>query len=369
MAEPGEDPRLAEMLVALRESLSVPTKLAAGEILAHGGWAVFPLPDLAKFDNRLSYLNATVDPGVFRDMADDVMSRHECRDINVALCPAKSAVPLLVIDLDGADAITRFRDEAWERGHADLGLWLRANTTRPDEGRHAYFSVPSGGAFGNGKHRWGGEVRSAKGHVVMPPSSTALGRYTWSGETLREAPDWVLDGLPSAGAGGYRRVPREELGEWLESLSRGEWTNYARAAFSGLLQELEEARAHGRGRNPSLAKVINRLMDIALDGELPALEALAEVQRVYFSLFDPEERLSRNLGGEFIRCVESWTRNKDELESRLASLDALQAWVRARSGAEKKDVREAAARLENSIKQERPAFRGAINDWKARIGK
>jgi hypothetical protein len=360
---------LAEMLIALRESMSVPTKLEAGQLLAYGGWAVFPVPDQAKFDNRLSYLNATTDPGIFREMADDVMSRHECRDVNVCLCPGKSAVPLLVIDLDGADAITRFRDEAWERGHADLGLWLRVNTTRPDEGRHAYFSVPSGGAFGNGKHRWGGEVRSAKGHVVMPPSSTALGRYTWSGEALKEAPDWLVEGLPSAGGGGYRRVPREELGEWLESLSQAEWTSYARAAFEGLLAELREARSRGNGRNPTLAKVLNRVLDLALDGELSALEALADVQATYLTLFDEEEKASRNLGGEFIRCVESWTRNKEGLEDRLASLDGLQAWVRSRTGDEKKETRAAATVLSAHIKQERPAFRSAINDWKARIGK
>lgn len=368
---PGPSPEpgyLDEMMIALRESREATTKLEAGQILANGGWAVFPLPDLMKFDHGLSYLNATTDPGIFTEMAEDVMEKNECRDVNVALAPARCAVPLMVIDLDGGEAIDSFWKEAWARGHADVGLWLGVKTTRADRGGHMYFVAPAGKAFGNGTHRWGGEIRSAKGHVVMPPSTTAIGRYAWRGETVVQAPEWVVEGLPQSAGGNYRQVKHETLGEWLDDLSQAEWTSYARTAYVNLLDELKNARpGFGRhGRNPTLSRVVNRVLDLALDYELPALEALSEIKDVYFGLFGSDE--DRDLGGEFRRCVESWARNKDGLEERVEDVKGLQAWIASHGGPARK-ARENIALESEIISRQRGHLRSSANNWKASIGK
>lgn len=375
------NPELEEMLIGLRESQSATTKLEAGEILAHAGWAVFPMPNNMKNDftseelgirgPALSHLHATTDAGRFSAMAEDVMRRHECRDVNIALKPGACAVPLMVVDLDGGAAIDAFWKEAWERGHADVGLWLSVKTTRADRGGHMYFACPGDRQFGNGIHRWGGEIRCAKGHVVMPPSTTELGRYAWRGESIVQAPEWVVEGLPVSAGGSYRNIKRETIGAWVEELSQAEWTAYGRAAYEGLKDELLMARpGFGRqSRNATMFRVVARILDLSLEYELPAIDALDEVRQVFFSLFGVDELAHRNIGGEFVRSIEAWARNKEDLESRVADVKGLGDWVRARTGADRREVKDITAELAEQIKSERPVFRASVNNWKARIGK
>lgn len=381
MNDPSRDVLLKEMLIALRESQSTTTKLEAGQILANGGWAVFPLPNNMKNDfsggdhgvrgPALSYLHATTDAGIFTEMAESVMSRHECRDVNVALAPGRCAVPLMVIDLDGGEAIDKFWAEGWSRGHADLGLWLSVKTTRPDRGGHMYFACPDDRRFGNGIHRWGGEIRCAKGHVVMPPSTTEFGRYAWRGETIVQGPEWVVEGLPASAGGNYRNVKREELGAWMDELSQAEWTSYGRKAVDNLLGELRLARpgAFKQSRNYTMCRVVARVMDLALHYELPALDALEEVKDTFFSLFSTEELSARSVGGEFIRSVESWARNKEGLETRIDDVRGCSEWIRKRTGDERRSARAQTLEVSDVIRSDRGHFRASVNNWKASIGK
>lgn len=330
------------MLAALRESQTVPTKREAGRILARGGWAVFPLPDNMKFDNGLgafTYKHASDDPRAWDAACDVQMARSECLDVNVGLAPAFCSVPLLVVDLDGQDAIDRFAKDAWDRGHADLGLWLRANTTRPDQGRHAYFVSPDGMHFGNSQHAWGGDIRSAKGHVVMPPSTTGIGRYTWVGELLNTAPDWVVEGLaaktPTDSPDAGNHVTDAQVFDVLASFSQGAATPYGKVALDNLLREFEHCvpGTQRAGRNPTLQRVLCRALDLSMDGHLDATEAVREVTRVYVHLVsgDPNHAQPEH---EIRRTIESWVRRKSGvLEAAEANAGAM-AWASGRSSAE-----------------------------------
>ena len=121
--------------------------------------------------------------------------RYALLGLSLIACLPARARAQSAEDLDGAEAIQRFFDDAMNHGHVDIGMWLRVNTTRPDHGRHLYFAAPDGKQWSNSPHIWGGDVRSGRGHVVMPPSTTETGMYTWVGEKLYGAPDWVIEGL------------------------------------------------------------------------------------------------------------------------------------------------------------------------------
>lgn len=323
---------LESMMLAKRDSMTVPTKREAGRILADGGWSVFPVPNFAKLDHGFSYRSSTIDPGVWEVMCEDIMRRNECLDVNVCLAPAKCLVPLLVIDLDGAASIQAFFSNAIDAGHVDVEMWMRVNTTRPDHGRHVYFVSPEGRRFGNSKHKWGGEVRSAKGHVVMPPSTTELGRYTWVGEKLYEAPQWVLENLRMASHSGDHATGDETVEAILQAMSQCESTSYGEVGLANMLKELGDARPGSPqgGRNPTLSKVVNRVLDLALERHLSALVALSEVQRVYVSLFSVDEMQARSPGGEFVRCVHSWIRNKEDLDDSIRSLEGVTGFLSSR---------------------------------------
>lgn len=325
-----------EMMIALRESQSVPTKLEAGIILAQGGWAIFPAPNNAKFDVGLSYLSATTDPARFNDMAQDVMLRNECHDVNICLAPGKCTVPLIVVDLDGTQAIQSFFDDAVGHGHLDVQMWLRVNTTRVDHGRHIYFVSPDGEQWSNSSHVWGGEVRSGRGHVVMPPSTTETGRYTWAGEKLYAAPQWVIDGLKggrvkNAERTGYKTD--DEIETILYNLSQWGCTSYGRTALNNLLAEMRDSMpgAGIDGRNPRLSRSINRMLDLAVSRDLNAYEALGEIADQYQALFSPDET-HRSPLGEVRRCVESWMNNHDTAELDADNANVVMAWANARGG-------------------------------------
>lgn len=362
------------MMIALRESQTVPTKREAGMILAEGGWAVFPVPNYAKFDTGLSYLNATMSGAKFNDMAESVMHRHECYDVNIALCPGKCAVPMLVVDLDGSEAIWRFFNDAEEHGHIDVSMWMRVNTTRPDHGRHIYFVAPEGKQWGNTTHVWGGDVRSGRGHVVMPPSTTETGRYTWVGEKLYTAPAWVIEGLRGSVVKDATRDGQksdEEINELLENLSQWNCTAYGRKGLDNMLAEMQDARAGDQagGRNPHLAKTINRVMDLAVERDLNALEAINEVAEVYLSLFSPDE--GRNPLAEVVRCVNSWFRNHETVALDAEDANVMQEWANARGGGATQELPDVQGLPEDdgTVSTRKPGRRRARRDWKSGTNK
>lgn len=344
-------------------------------ILAAGGWAVFPVPNNAKFDTGLSYLSATTDPAKFWDMAENVMQRHECHDVNVALCPGKCAVPLIVVDLDGVEAMWRFFDSAREGGHADLDLWLRVNTTRADLGRHMYFVAPGGKQWANSTHIWGGDVRSGRGHVVMPPSSTELGRYTWAGEALYQAPPWVMEGLRGGAVGNASRDGEksdEEINELLEELSQWNCDSYGRTALNNMLAEMQDARAGDQagGRNPHLSKTINRVMDLSVERRLNALESINEIIDVYVDLFSPDE--GRNPLQEVLRCVRSWFRNHETVSVDAEAANSMQDWANSRGNGVTQELPDLVGLPEDESSPSgtrKPGRRRARTDWKNGINK
>lgn len=372
----------ATMMVSLRESLTVPTKRDAGMILAAGGWAVFPVPNNAKFDTGLSYLNATTEPSRWWDMCESVMYRHECHDVNIALCPGKCVIPLIVVDLDGTEAIWRFFEDARAHGHEDVGMWLRVNTTRSDYGRHMYFASPEGQQWANSTHVWGGDVRSGRGHVVMPPSSTELGRYTWAGETLYQCPPWVLEGLRGGAVKNQTRdgdKTDEEISELLEELSQWAYTSYGRKAMDNMLAEMTQARPGDQlgGRNPHLAKTINRVLDLAVERHLNALEAVNEIADTYVTLFSPDE--GRSPLAEVVRCVNSWMRNHENVKMDAEDANIIQEWANQRGSGEVQELPEVATVMNEinegaivsprAARSERRLRRRVGDDWKSRANK
>lgn len=370
---------LQSMLVALRESMTRPTKREAGMVLAEGGWAVFPLPNNQKFDQGLSYLNATTDPARWWDMCESVMERNECVDVNIALCPGKCAVPLIVVDLDGAEAIQRFFDDAMNHGHIDIGMWLRVNTTRPDHGRHLYFAAPDGKQWSNSTHIWGGDVRSGRGHVVMPPSTTETGMYTWVGDKLYGAPDWVIEGLRGGRVkDGSRDSEKsdEEIAELLEELSQWSATSYGHTALNNMLADMREARPGDQrgGRNPHLSKTINRVMDLAVERHLNALEAINLVAEQYVALFSVDELAGRNPLQEVVRCVNSWFRNHDTVALDAQDANVIMEWANQRGGGQTQtvpDVIDTVMTAEDtspSVRTRAPRRRSG-RDWKAQANK
>ncbi len=360
-----------DLAISRRESTEATSAIDAGCILASGGWAVFPVPEGRKHDTKLSWLYATTDPALFRSMVRDVQSRHGGVDVNVAIAPNRCDPPLLAVDLDGQSAIDAFAREAVAQGHADLNLWLRTKSPRLDGGRHAWFVAPDGQGFNAGSHRWGGEVRG-KGHVLAPPSWTSDGRYVWTGEALATTPKWVTEGLGAGTVDAANDCSDAVIDEYLDLLSKFDWTPYGRAAVTGMLTDLRRAQpGDGRwSRNATLTRVVYRTCDLALQRELPALDALDSVMQLYPTLFTPTELATRNVRQEVIRCVRSWVRKKDGIADRVSEVAAVHRWVADRSGSDFDQIRgralEIAHAADESVRRLGTSARAGDWSWKAR---
>lgn len=333
-----------DMIEAAWDAQAARTRIDAGAVLAQGGWSVFPLPDGQKFDTggqiAQSYMTATIDPGVFVERAEWNLDRWNCSDVNLGLSPAKCIVPLLAIDLDGAEAINGFFQSGIAAGETAerMGSWLRCKTTRPEGGRHVYFISPYGQGYHNAQHAWGGEVRSAAGHVVAPPSVTPDGRYELLGTTLIEAPTWVLLGSHANAITGPQHqrthVNRSQLNDIVQRLSDERWPGdkYGEVALN---RHLEEIKASGtrvgdvrHGRNPTMTKAVYRILDLALDGRLlaqPALDAIADAYVGLFAFDGPGEQDKR--AQEIVRAVNSWCEKATDLKEKLQSRDDAHKWA------------------------------------------
>lgn len=150
------------------------------------GWPVFPTvprakrphPDLAPRGLK----NATI--------ATDRIAAwwRACPAAGVAI---RCGDPLLVVDVDGPDAASRFEELQRRHGPLPQTAWVAT----PRGGWHAYFTQD--GTHGNtaGKLAEGIDTRGAGGYVLAPPSIHPNGRaYEWHG-AVREpapAPAWLL---------------------------------------------------------------------------------------------------------------------------------------------------------------------------------
>lgn len=106
----------------------------------------------------------------------------------------------IVVDIDGPDAETRL-DEL-QREHGSLPATMTVHTGRDGGGRHLYFHAVSGAAphdLGRGL-----EVRGAGRYVVAAHSRHITGRYyTPIGETVYEAPKWLLEHTANGNGNGH----------------------------------------------------------------------------------------------------------------------------------------------------------------------
>jgi hypothetical protein len=329
-----------DMVEAAYDAARCSRGVVAGATLAHGGWAVFPVPAGKKFDSGTganSYATATIDPGIFEERARDVMDRWDCDDVNVALTPGRCATPLVVVDLDGATAVQAFWDSGLEAGEAGDAIqsWFKAKTPRKDVGRHVYFTTPSGVAYGNSHHTWGGDVRSGRGHVVVPPSRVSAGPYELLGDVLVEAPAWVLAGfkagvVATTGNPSVNSFDAAELTDVVDRLSAWQGDAYGVKTVGYLAAELRaSAQTSGRGgdgRNPTMVKAVCRALDLALEGRVNAREALDLLASEYtMALWDEKKR---DPAAELTRTIQSWARRKELLVAQLEATEGNFAWAR-----------------------------------------
>jgi hypothetical protein len=156
--------------------------------LARLGYAVFPCrPGRKEPATPHGVLDATVDEATMRNW----WSRWP--DANLGLATGRG---LVVIDID-AGAV--WPDDAERQSIKQLQPPL-AKT--PRRGWHIYFRIPGGHSWRNSASRLAEhvDVRCDGGYVLVPPSQTEHGRYTWLrplkplGE-LPEPPAWLIAAL------------------------------------------------------------------------------------------------------------------------------------------------------------------------------
>jgi hypothetical protein len=164
----------------------------------------------------------------------------------------------------------------------------------------------------------------------------------------------------------------EEINELLENLSQWTATSYGRKALDNMLDEMNVARAGDQqgGRNPHLSKTINRVMDLAVERHLNALEAINEVADTYVTLFSPDE--GRNPLGEVVRCVNSWFRNHETVGIDAEDANVMQEWANARGGGALQALPDVSAMPEGDRSPaggSRKPRRRRREDWKAKANK
>jgi hypothetical protein len=197
---------------------------AAALELAGRGWAVFPLRPGGKTP-LIAAAHAADDPArrVCRGQCGQLghgvhdatttaaavtawWSRWPAANIGVACGPSA----LLVIDLDGPEALSWWRARLGEHGGEPT---LTSATPR---GYHLWYSQPPGLPLGcsAGRLAPGVDTRGAGGYVIAPPSRRAEGSYRWTRAVpVAELPAWVADRLrPTAAAPAPDAVAAWRLG-------------------------------------------------------------------------------------------------------------------------------------------------------------
>jgi hypothetical protein len=173
---------------------------AAAAALARRGWFVFPVAPRGKTPIiKRGMLDASIDEGLVAAWWED---RGEA---NIGVNCGKSG--LLVVDLDGEDAV-----RAWADLAARHGGHPRTLVARTGKGFHGYFTGEGPSSAG----RIGPKIdtRGRGGYVIAPPSVHGSGAvYEWIEATLDPVPvpEWLTEaldrGLPDSSAGERRRLP------------------------------------------------------------------------------------------------------------------------------------------------------------------
>jgi Bifunctional DNA primase/polymerase, N-terminal len=205
---------------------------AAAVEYARRGWYVFPVaPRGKKPITKRGMLDASTDEGLVAawwengnrsKIGSTAVQRAQP---NIGINCGKSG--LLVVDLDGEDAVRAWADLAARHGgHA------RTLVARTGKGFHGYFSGEGRSSAG----RIGPKIdtRGAGGYVIAPPSVHGSGAvYRWIDATLDlvPVPEWLLEALE-------RSQPDSLVGERQKLPDGALWTLYGRSALTAIAREM-----------------------------------------------------------------------------------------------------------------------------------
>jgi Bifunctional DNA primase/polymerase, N-terminal len=233
---------------------------AAAVALARRGWYVFPVAPRGKTPiTKRGMLDASND----EDLVAAWWANENRSNIgrtavqrarpNIGINCGKSG--LLVVDLDGEEAV-----RAWADLAARHGGHPRTLVARTGKGFHGYFVGESRSSAG----RIGPKIdtRGAGGYVIAPPSVHGSGAvYRWIDATLDPvpAPEWLTEALD-------RGQPESPVGE-RGCLPDGiPFTPYGRSALAALTEEMA-ATIEGE-RNSTLNALAYRCGRLSAAGQL-----------------------------------------------------------------------------------------------------
>jgi hypothetical protein len=221
---------------------------AAAVDYARRGWYVFPVAPRGKTPvTRRGMLDASTDKGLVAAWWQD---RPRA---NIGINCGKSG--LLVVDLDGEDAVRTWADLA-----ARHGGHPRTLVARTGKGFHGYFAGEGRSSAG----RIGPKIdtRGAGGYAIAPPSVHGSGAvYQWVDPTLDPVPvpEWLTEALdrgqPDSPAGERRRLP-----------DGVPFTPYGRSALAAITEEMA-ATVEGE-RNSTLNALAYRCGRLSAAGQL-----------------------------------------------------------------------------------------------------
>lgn len=147
------------------------------------------------------HLDATTDPALIR-------SWFENHDLNLGI----ACGDIVVLDLDGADALTSPWGKSLAGTAAANGGLPETRVARTRRGVHLYFRAPSGSTIRtrNEPRRTAGDsgvdIKAHGGYVVLPPSISKGFTYRWANDApIAELPPWLITWIE--GCGGQRAAP------------------------------------------------------------------------------------------------------------------------------------------------------------------
>jgi hypothetical protein len=221
---------------------------AAAVAYARRGWYVFPVAPRGKTPiTKRGMLDASTDT----DLVAAWWERRPQANIGVACGPSG----LLVVDLDGEDAVRGWADLAARHGGHERTL-----VARTGKGFHGYFRGEGRSSAGRIGPRI--DTRGAGGYVIAPPSVHGSGAiYQWIDATLDPVPvpDWLTEaldrGLPDSPIGERHRLPDGVL-----------FTPYGRSALAAIAEEMA-ATVEGE-RNSTLNALAYRCGRLSAAGQL-----------------------------------------------------------------------------------------------------
>jgi hypothetical protein len=178
------------------------------------GFAMFPCrPDKTPYTKH-GYLDATTDPGQIRAWW------QRWPDALIGLPVPDGYV---VIDVDGPKGWASLR-----AGDYTLPATLTAITGRGDRYRHLWYRLPAGVTVSPKVAVLPGvDIRARGSYVIVPPSRSTFGPYTWEGgafdpDAITKAPSWLLELLERKSDD---RKPPVNVEEVLSGVAEGERNN------------------------------------------------------------------------------------------------------------------------------------------------